>query len=53
MVVLSADADDVLLTIEPDTVYVIGAFVDHNKYKNLTRNAACHHGARSARLPLQ
>lgn len=53
VVMLTADAETVLQRIEPSTVYVIGAFVDHNRYKGLTLRAAQRHGVRVARLPIQ
>lgn len=53
VVFLTADAADVLDTIEPDTAYIIGAFVDHNQYKGLSYAAAQRHGVRTARLPIK
>lgn len=53
VVFLTADAPDVLDTIQPDTVYVIGAFVDHNQQKGLSYAAAERHCVRSARLPIK
>jgi tRNA (guanine9-N1)-methyltransferase len=52
LVYLTADTDQVLSSIEPDHVYVVGAFVDHNAHKGLTRGAADSAGIRTARLPL-
>ncbi|RNF25932.1 tRNA (guanine-N(1)-)-methyltransferase TRM10 [Trypanosoma conorhini] len=52
VVFLTADTETVLEGLEPDTVYVVGAFVDHNSRKFLTRDAARRHGVRMARLPL-
>lgn len=51
-VFLTADADDVLENLATDTVYIVGAFVDHNQYKGLSRAAAERHGVRMARLPI-
>ncbi|KAH9579841.1 tRNA methyltransferase TRMD/TRM10-type domain [Trypanosoma melophagium] len=53
VVYLTADADVVLERLEPGEVYIVGAFVDHNARKFLTRDAALQHGVRAARLPLQ
>ncbi|KPA83425.1 hypothetical protein ABB37_03059 [Leptomonas pyrrhocoris] len=53
VVFLSADAPDVLTTVEPNTAYIIGAFVDHNRYKGLSYAAAQRHCVRSARLPIK
>jgi tRNA (guanine9-N1)-methyltransferase len=53
VVFLTADAPDVLTTIERDTAYVIGAFVDHNQHKGLSYAAALRHGVRTARLPIK
>jgi tRNA (guanine9-N1)-methyltransferase len=52
LIFLTADTDDVLSSIDPDHVYVIGAFVDHNVHKGLTKSAADTAGIRTARLPL-
>ena len=52
IVYLTADSDTVLLDIEPDTVYVVGAFVDHNSKKGATLELATHVGVRTARLPI-
>ncbi|EPY22523.1 tRNA (guanine-N(1)-)-methyltransferase TRM10 [Angomonas deanei] len=53
VVFLTADSDDTLTEIEPEMVYVIGAFVDHNRHKNLSFQAASRHGVRTAKLPIQ
>ncbi|CUG91125.1 tRNA methyltransferase, putative [Bodo saltans] len=52
LIFLTADTDEVLSSIEPDYVYVVGAFVDHNVHKGLTKTAADKAGIRTARLPL-
>lgn len=52
VVVLSADASEVLAELEPGKVYVIGGIVDHNRYKGLVQRDAEAHGCRCARLPL-
>ncbi|KAJ1640145.1 guanine-1-methyltransferase-domain-containing protein [Pavlovales sp. CCMP2436] len=48
LVVLSADATEVLRELEPGKIYVIGGIVDHNRHKG----DAEAHGLASARLPL-
>lgn len=53
VVFLTADAENILETVERDTVYIIGAFVDHNQHKFLSMNAALRHGVRAARLPIK
>lgn len=53
VVFLTADADTVLDRVERNTVYIIGAFVDHNQHKLLSLNAAVRHGVRTARLPIK
>lgn len=53
VVFLTADAPEVLASIEPDTAYIIGAFVDHNAHKGLSYAAAQRHGVRAARLPIK
>ncbi|AAZ12000.1 hypothetical protein, conserved [Trypanosoma brucei brucei TREU927] len=52
VVFLTADAEVVLERIEQGTVYIVGAFVDHNARKFLTRDAAIRYGVRMARLPI-
>lgn len=52
IVYLTADTDDVLTEIESDAAYIVGAFVDHNSKKGLTRDCAKQYGVRMARLPL-
>ena len=52
LVYLTSEAEDVLREIEPDTVYVIGGIVDHNRLKGLTHREATARGVRTARLPL-
>ncbi|EKF37747.1 hypothetical protein MOQ_002055 [Trypanosoma cruzi marinkellei] len=53
VVFLTADTENVLERLDPGTVYIVGAFVDHNARKFLTRDAARRHGVRMARLPLE
>ena len=52
IVYLTADSDSVLLDIEPNTVYIVGAFVDHNCKKGATLQLATNVGVRTARLPI-
>ncbi|KAG5472529.1 hypothetical protein LSCM1_03930 [Leishmania martiniquensis] len=52
VVFLTADSPNTLAGIEPDTAYVIGAFVDHNANKGLSYACAQRHGVRTARLPI-
>uniref|UniRef100_A0A7S1LF44 tRNA (guanine(9)-N(1))-methyltransferase n=1 Tax=Neobodo designis TaxID=312471 RepID=A0A7S1LF44_NEODS len=53
VVYLSADSPTVLTDLEPGTTYMIGAFVDHNSKKGLTKAFADEHSVRTARLPIQ
>ena len=53
LVYLTSEADEALLDIDPDTVYVIGGIVDHNRMKGLTHQDATARGIRTARLPLE
>lgn len=53
VVFLTADAERTIETVERGTVYIIGAFVDHNQHKFLSKNAATRHGVRTARLPIK
>ncbi|KAG8465208.1 hypothetical protein KFE25_012571 [Diacronema lutheri] len=53
IVVLSAEATDVLLELEPGKVYVIGGLVDHNRHKGLIHGEAHARGLACARLPLE
>jgi tRNA (guanine9-N1)-methyltransferase len=53
VVYLTADSDEVLWDLQPGYAYVVGAFVDHNAKKGLTKQFADEHKLRTARLPLQ
>ena len=53
LVYLTSEAADALEEVEPDTVYVIGGIVDHNRMKGLTHADATARGVRTARLPLE
>lgn len=50
---LSPDASEVLQSVEPGHVYVIGGIVDRNREKKMSKNAAVSTGIRSARLPIK
>lgn len=52
VVVLSAESPNVLHTLSPGKVYVVGGIVDRNRHKGLLHAAASEHGLASARLPL-
>ena len=49
---LSSEADEVMSTIDPGKVYVIGGLVDHNRHKGLTHRRATERGIRTLRLPI-
>ena len=49
---LSADSPNVLETIDHDSVYIIGAIVDHNRHKNLCLERATSLGMKHAQLPI-
>ncbi|KAG5498809.1 hypothetical protein JKF63_03098 [Porcisia hertigi] len=53
VVFLTADSPHILTSIEPDTAYIVGAFVDHNAHKGLSYASAQRHGVRTARLPIK
>jgi len=52
LVYLTADATDIMTTIDPSKVYIIGGLVDRNRYKNITFNRAKDQGIKTAKLPL-
>eukprot|EP00741_Cyanophora_paradoxa_P023918 tig00021682_g23100.t1 len=52
LVYLSPDAPDVLETVDPSKVYILGAIIDRNVVKGLTQGKAERQGIASARLPL-
>ncbi|PXF43893.1 tRNA (guanine(9)-N1)-methyltransferase [Gracilariopsis chorda] len=52
LVYLTHDAEDVLETLDPSDVYVIGGLVDRNRLKGVTRQKADALSLRSARLNL-
>ena len=49
---LSSEADEVLETLDENTVYIIGGIVDHNSQKGLCKRLADERGVRTARLPI-
>lgn len=52
VVYLSADADQELETLHPDTLYVVGGIVDRNRYKGLTLKRSSERGVKAAKLPI-
>ncbi|KAA1097582.1 tRNA (guanine(9)-N(1))-methyltransferase [Puccinia graminis f. sp. tritici] len=52
VIYLSADSSNILTTIEPDKVYVIGSIVDHNRHKNLCLDLATNQAFQHAQLPI-
>ncbi|KAJ1958983.1 tRNA (guanine(9)-N(1))-methyltransferase [Dispira parvispora] len=52
LVYLTADSDNVLETLEDDKIYILGAFVDRNRYKGLTYQKAQEQGIATAQLPI-
>ncbi|KAE9035037.1 hypothetical protein PR003_g8041 [Phytophthora rubi] len=53
IVYLSPDSDNVLETIDPACVYVVGGIVDRSVRKGQTISKAAERGVQTARLPLQ
>ena len=51
-VYLAAEATDVLQTLDPSKVYIMGAFVDKNRHKSLCYDRAVAAGVATARLPI-
>ena len=49
---LTADTDQVLRTVDPDAVYIIGGIVDRNSLKGATRDKAEAQGIPVRRLPI-
>lgn len=52
LIYLTHDADEVLQTLDPDIVYVVGGIVDRNRLHCATMNKAARLGIRTARLNL-
>jgi len=52
LIYLSADAEEVMETIEKDKVYIIGGIVDRNRLKGITHAKAIKQGIRTVRLPI-
>ncbi|OMH79786.1 tRNA (guanine(9)-N1)-methyltransferase [Zancudomyces culisetae] len=52
LVYLTADSPNTLDTLSTSDIYIIGGFVDKNRYKNLTLDIANHFNIRTAKLPL-
>ena len=53
VVVLSPDADEVLETVEADTVYVVGGLCDYSRCVKHTLESARASGVQARRLPLR
>lgn len=49
---LTADSPNMITTLDPEKVYVIGAIVDHNRYKNLCYEKAEQLGIHHCQLPI-
>lgn len=52
IIVLSPDADEPLLALDPNKSYVIGGIVDRSVCKGLTSSFGSRHGFRTVRLPV-
>jgi hypothetical protein len=52
LVVLSPDADEPLLELNPKQAYVIGGIVDRSVCKGLTTGFGARHGVQTVRLPV-
>ena len=52
MIYLTGDSENIIETIENNKIYVIGAWVDHNKYPGYTLQMAQKKGWKTASLPL-
>lgn len=52
VIYLTADSNNLLETIDPNKIYVIGSIVDRNRYKNLCLDVSNQHGFNHAQLPI-
>ena len=52
VVYLTAESPNLLTVLRSDTVYVVGAIVDHNRLPSLCHTAAAEAGCDTARLPI-
>ncbi|KAH7382821.1 guanine-1-methyltransferase-domain-containing protein [Cadophora sp. MPI-SDFR-AT-0126] len=52
IVYLTADADDTLSVLSPNTTYIIGGIVDKNRHKGICYKRATERGIKTARLPI-
>ncbi|KAG0146185.1 hypothetical protein CROQUDRAFT_77967 [Cronartium quercuum f. sp. fusiforme G11] len=52
VIYLTADSPNIITNIDTEKVYVIGAIVDHNRYKNLCYDIAEEMGIQHAQLPI-
>lgn len=50
---LTGDAEEDMQDVEPDSMYVIGGMVDHNRIKRGTYDKAKSMGLRMLRFPIQ
>lgn len=52
LVYLTSESDNILTHVDHNKVYIIGALVDHNKYKGKTLQIALNQGIDHAQLPI-
>lgn len=52
LVYLTADSETNLDSFDPESTYIIGGIVDHNRHKMLTYNKASNESLKTAKLPL-
>mmetsp|Transcript_13071 Transcript_13071/g.32024 ORF Transcript_13071/g.32024 Transcript_13071/m.32024 type:complete len:183 (+) Transcript_13071:419-967(+) len=52
IVYLSSDSDNVLETLDPSTVYIVGGIVDRNRHKGLCQRLATEKEIKTAKLPI-
>ncbi|EGG22212.1 Putative RNaseIII [Cavenderia fasciculata] len=52
LVYLTAESPNIIKELDPTKKYIIGALVDHNRYKGLTYNTALEQGIETAQLPI-